>query len=1093
MPLTRPNPAWWTLEQIEASGTVPAAELARDRTDFLALWADVAAPHGEAWLAGRREVGLRGLPTGEAVGRPVWVTVDRDGSPRVVLPDESLPGPSDPAPILISPIPARGPRHGKQWRASDLWLGWPWLTIDIDAGDVERIGLTVDAVLDRIRPLPTLVVRSGGGGAHVWIALTELVSMTRGTDWNRCLADLHSGDPMQARNRPSLRLPGSVNVKWHLDLEIPPRLCRIDRERSDFGRRYSAAEIERAVSKPQRWYLAHAGPTRDAGDCPAWVEATLRALGCRSFETTTRVLGVVARTVVVPDVCPVCGQRGTAWVYVDDDEPRLGCHRRTCPGLPDLRRAAESAGVEIEEDDDRPLHDAFRPRRLESQITVPDGTTFQPGVREVEQDAIAEAARAAWDHAQTTDPRRILWVVETSTGVGKDFVLSRAIEETVPAGRWDVYGKSQKHLHDKAEEWPNRARRLRLHVSPLSLVGPRGERCRKLQYMSRNVRKGWEATRVCLESGPLDEGRRTPCEHYASCVVRSGVLDRGGQQDPTVDLYTTRRLEAVGPVEPDRVAWIDETFQLTYSTETSEQELEAFSRSRDVPVEYRRLAAALLATGRALPVGQHPIEPSPGAWDPSFRSLPRPELPSRTTRPDGETPRYPRWSFDLCWTAWHLARGEDPQAVLWHRARPNGDDPPVLAWTLHRRTLDRLPRASIWTNATYWLWSDIVEATPGLEVRRVGRRVEPRYLHRFHFPHPRATRGHSNDERLIVRTDDGRKVCNEEFRETIVAAVAFARQQWAEISGDDPDGARILIATYKAIAEHGFGRGGADFCEQTGANAVDYYERLVGTNEFAGWEGVVMVGTPYPGPGPEDLVISRLYTPHGASFSARVAQDTIEQTTGRLRAITSSKPQVAVAVTAEAPLAWRDSTITVVDPLGECVKMAQALGAYARSVHNDFPLFSECMATFLERYPVVRQLIFSKPELLLIRSCKSVYFQHLRPIMYKDIAALAGFVPSAKNRKGPKYYVNPNSQLSDYAELLDILAFLAKYQKRDTNEHGPNLRANLRVAAKNIRVAEWIDSELRTVDLSSLRGRLDEWIATIRHKRSPSTALASSD
>lgn len=1068
--LERTLPAWWLIEQIEASDTVPADELAADRRDFLRFWGEVT---GGGILCGRREVGVRGLPTGEAVGRPVWLHVGPDGSTRPLADETGLPPPSSPEPVLISPIPAYTAEPERQWRGAHLWNRWPFVTIDIDRKDVEAAGTTIDAVLDRIRPLPTLVVRSGGelGGAHVWIALSEFLPLERALEWNRRLADLHCGDPMQARSRPSLRLPGTCNVKWHLDLEIPPRLCLIDRTRTDYKRRYKEAELSCQVAIPHRFRLPARPPAIDVTDCPPWIAALLRAAGCEEWEVARRYLRGQERTVVIPLVCPVCGNKGTAWIYADEDEPRLGCHRRSCPGWPSLRTAAAGLGIEIDPDgDDKPFHDAYRPAALEAALTPPASVVYAPGARADEQAEITQAANAAWTHAQTADPKRILWVVESSTGIGKDYAVTRALEATVGAGRWDIYGKSQKHLHDKAQEWPAADRKLRLHVSPLSLVGPNGERCQKRGLMGANVHKGWEAARVCLTAGPrrpaAEGGGREPCEFFEECAVRDGVRELGGAREPLVDLYTTRRLEAVGPVEHDRPAWIDESFRLVYSQSVTSEELRRFSLAHDVSQEYRHLACALLATCDHLPVhGTLPIEPAPGSWDPSLRNTPKPELPSRTTRPDGERPSYPKWVYEVCRAAWYCARADERHGVLWFT---RGDSPGSGTWTLWRRTLDRLPKAAIWTNATFWLWADIAAGTPDLEIRRVGHRIEPRYLRRLHLPYAVATRGSDDRPRLLIRNEAGEQVANVDHMQVIVDACSAARKAWADTTGKDPKEARVLVATYKAITERGFGSGAADFLEKTGATAVDYYERLVGTNEFAGWECIVLLGTPYPRVAEEDAAVCRLYGVNTATIADRVSQDTIEQTIGRLRAVSASECQVAVAVTARAPLGWSDATETLIDPRRVWVDLALALTKWSFRICRMILDSSEeaiDAALSLQGLREIQQPVLKS----LIEGVRCDRTSQVTAKFCNEIAHIAGMKQLRKKVNGPKTFVKVDVDLSEAIQLLEI----AFWDSKERRKAVPDKRL------------ECMWNELRSTDASNMRSVLDKWVSIATHKPTP--------
>jgi hypothetical protein len=1008
LPARAAHPAWLVAERLAAE-EIPHEQLAADRADFFRLWADVS---GGGIFAGRVEMGVRGVESGEAIGRPMWLQVSRSGATSPYDRSEGLPGVRVPEAVLISPVACRTREAGRQWRAEHLSTGWPWLIVDIDKKDAINRNTTVDRILDAIRPRPTLVVRSGGGGAHVWWALTSPLPQTPAVELNKRLAALYCGDPMQARGRPSLRLPGTLNVKW-LEWPVQVRPCSIDRERSDFDRRYTAADFER-LPIVHRWRPERRLNVLDISDTPPWIANTLKAAGCEKLSNVQRFFQGVSRPVCVPDVCPVCHQRGTAWVYVDEPEPRLGCHRRSCEGWPSVRRVAEGYGIDADLPNEGPIEDTYRDADLEAVLVPPAAVSFSAEARAEEQAACSRAAKDAWEHAQRlTDPRRILWVVESSVGVGKDYTLLREAEEVADLpSRWDIYAKSQKHLRDKVFEWPTGDRALRVHISPIALEGPKGERCLKMAEMRANSAKGWEASRVC-----------GTCEHAATCEVKKGFAEMGGPLPPPVDLYTTRRLEAVGPVAIERPTWVDESFSLVHSTITERDELQRFSRSGVVPKQYRDLARALLHTWAMLPdCATDPL--TPVEWAPEYADLPEPTRPRKTRRPVGIQPLFPRWIFELVCEAWHMVKGRNRGFLLWFR----GDKA-----TLWRRTLDRLPRASLWTNATFWVWADVVYRAPDLEVRRLGRRLEPRYLTRMHYPYREAVRGgYAGTEKLLmVDTATGKKRGNIKHLEVTKAAVKAAVDRWYRETegGEDTRRPRVLVATYQPIAQEGYGDGPEEFCKAVGADAVDYYERLVGTNDYEGWEVLVMLGAPNPALDGSEPAIEALYGMTRASVMARRSQEAMEQTVGRLRAVYSSSAQVVMAVTPTQPITWAHNCETVVDPMGVWVDVAKMLGVWSVKDLRAFSLIKVSLLQKAEQYRACREYRHLLNRLSTVKEEHPAVFDGRIPLpngpMVSEIAALAGLVSTKAGRKGPRFWRSRDPILSACSELLGILAKLS--------------------------------------------------------------------
>jgi hypothetical protein len=240
----------------------------------------------------------------------------------------------------------------------------------------------------------------------------------------------------------------------------------------------------------------------------------------------------------------------------------------------------------------------------------------------------------------------------------------------------------------------------------------------------------------------------------------------------------------------------------------------------------------------------------------------------------------------------------------------------VRLWT---RTLDHLPKSAVWTNATYHIWSDIVESLTNLEVTRVGTQLKPRHCTYLHYRHPDAVRGgYGGKRKILTKRTDGTKVGNPEFVQVAREAVRLARARWYAEGGEGVP--RILLATYKAICDLGVGDGPESYAREVGASALDYYERLVGCNDYAGWEILVMLGEPNPGISGQEAAITALYPQLAhANLSPGIRQrmscDTLAQCAGRIRPVASELPQVIMAVTPLRPAIWGDNAEIVPESL----------------------------------------------------------------------------------------------------------------------------------------------------------------------------------
>jgi hypothetical protein len=851
----------------------------------------------------------------------LWLDIGLDGSATPLSRHwAGLPG--EPASVLISPQPVYRPslaRDPRQWRAKDVVPGWRFVILDIDASDVTAAGTTVAEIrvaIERFMPPTWAIVLSGSGGLHVWWHVPPTAADVV-CQLERRLCGLFQGDLAQARSRPSLRLPGTVNLKWkkpapvtHADV----RQCRILSldEASCSVEDFSALTVHSWLPAP------YAYGEIDAIDIPEWIVETLaETYGDRHGELTLQHKG--HRMLAVPDKCPMCGGDKTAWIDIQHLHPKIRCHRaRQCVQSIDLRTLADAAGVAVSDEWEVDPNELYRRHDAEARLVLPPSVMYSDDARADEQTLIRQAFDDAWQHAHTsTDDTRRLTVIESTVGAGKDYVLSRAVEERadVPPGV-DIYAKSQFHAREKISEWPSASRPVRLHVSPVSLLDRDGNGCQNHAALSRHVAAGWEAGRFC-----------TSCPLKAGCTVTAGYVDLQDGPGQRVDVYTARRIEHAR-AQDDAVAWVDEGFSPVTGQVITRKHLTAFARSGAALMGYAPIARHVLDIWKTLPVSTGPI--TPRDWGKALRRQPEP--PSAVSVDMPTDYGFPKHIYAVLYAAWKAAQSDQSDFLLWFTR----DE--LTLWT---RTLDRLPKSTIWTNATFFLYADIIETWTGGEVHRVGRTLEPRHLARLHYRHPFAVRGgYQNRKRVMVLRADGRKYLDGRWRFVVREAVRVAKERYHLDGGEGVP--RVLLATYKDVVTNGID-GVTPLTAELGVDAVDYYERLVGVNTYSGWEILIMLGEPNPGASGAEAAYAALYGELSEGMMYRLSAEALYQTEGRLRAVTADSPQVVVAITPNRPLHWGESGELIEDS-AHIMAADTSLGYWAQSAR-----LLECMSHDLAR------------------------------------------------------------------------------------------------------------------------------------------------
>ena len=890
-------PSWYIGERFVSLLTDDQKNrLKSDRNRFLIEYFKIVP---KLYLAATSEHGPRGWDEGQQ-RTPIWLRAKDD-------PDTQLPEADDPFSILMSPVPCERVRKRQNgapriWSENELTYNWPFAVVDIDYKDVIEQGRTMQEVLDSIMatcPEPWCVVNSGSGGVHVWWAFDRPVHAHTGQQINKTIAATFLGDMAQTGARPSLRLPGSLNIKWAKE---PPqtnedlKLCLINHELSSWTR--CSPEDMYMLPKAVPEHIFQATNRIDGVvDCPEWVMEAFKRADMLPVRTIQRQRGVA----VVPHHCPECGAKGTAHVYVDTEDPKFVCKRGSCKPTTTLRKLAKQHGVKPSEShqSDEDFNPAQDHQALQN-LTPPTnyGMTANDDTLQEEQQRIRKAAQnSAREAARTLDARRYLTVVESGTGSGKDYNVGRVWADAAGLvdGQMAIYGPTLRDLKRKADEWPDKNQRFVNHASPLYLVGPNEEQCRDPERIRPAVESGWGASRMCKS-----------CPYFETCEVKNGFIDMLGDQNPAIHAYTTHRFENTrAHARSNQLQWVDENFQLVGSYTLNEEQIQRAAKSGSVPKEVKGAMRGLLRALRKIPdtastrpmyYEQEALERFLSEVDATDALEPW-ELPSgrdMALAPGSTTkPAYPSHVYEVAWWVSKLASGArvtDLGALLHFNVNKDGSRH-VTAYEAYLPS--RLSKSTLWTNATAWTVLDIIEPKlkdAGVELIRAGSHLEPPHLHRIALPYRRATRGN-----FINDTKTG---LNPAYENLLKNAIDYAKQRYTDLTGDDSP--KTVLATYKAISDS-INRD-VDYRHQLGLTDANYYEAMVGSNQYSDYDVLVCFGSPNPNLSALDLSIRDLYGENNVSMMKRKSLEVLQQTEGRLRAVRAESEQVVLYVTQTIPM-----------------------------------------------------------------------------------------------------------------------------------------------------------------------------------------------
>lgn len=855
--------------------------MSSDRDTFLARWAQVI---GSGYLA---------------IGHDVWDdesgrVIHVGGWRRYTSPDhyEDIPHPRgynsgipwiDIHPhqgVRIAPQPCTQALPGRNWTSSVVPPTWRFVVLDIDKSDLDKAGWTVPMLHDTRRriglPDPWCAVYSGSGGVHLWWALDRPVHRDTVRGWQRAMVAMLHGDAAQTGIRQSLRLPGTLNAKFD---GRPSNPCSIDHNRSSwqlvdptaFARLPSPLELPR--------------DPMDGDDTPSWARDLLRQMGVRCRRTK-------ASGVTPLDVCPTCRQRGTAYVI----GRRVNCHRTSCQGIPDLADVAPNYGIDTSQD-----------------IRIETDSRMTPMVHITssrdEQAAAMRDAFGAWSSKLgMAGADREIHVIQSGVGVGKDVTIMPLVDQawrdslhsyakiaisTVTVD--DAYRKTRE-LHDPHHHGGRSP--VTIYSSPLGHTLPDGSTCTQPRRLQPYSDGGYGAQRGC-------DG----CPDYDDCRVRIGHHTVQGPDDtaPPLPMISHRRLIGTSDGAVLDGVVIDEALPLVTSSSVTADELDAFARLCVRDMRSRRIidpATGITTTTSdplirwsaiATAIATHIRDmPSSGYWSPSSDAVwamiadtpgdrdailaaPRPvPTPVLVPGPKGRVCAYPACVMD----------------VIMQLLDPSPDAALVCSdgtLSIYTRTLDRLPRRVLWTDASYWIHAEQVQRwaeKSGVKLTTYGGHMRQNLKYML-WRRRRAVRGSS--EAWPTRpgyTLGGTKTTREcilDLRRAIEAMV----DEWRIDHDTDP---KILIGTYKCIWSEYVTETSEIWvvCRELETRlgcTIDlaHYNQTIGTNRWQDFEMVLALGAPNYRCGDTDIAEALLYGRASESLMRRYSEHLIYQLIGRIR------------------------------------------------------------------------------------------------------------------------------------------------------------------------------------------------------------------
>lgn len=737
-----------------------------------------------------------------------------------------------------------------QWRAVDVASDWRFVTLDIDEKDPRLLA----GILRDIRamcPEPWLIVNSGSGGVHVWWALDRGYPRSAVQEVQLAAAHIFGGDLAQTGLRPSLRLPGSLNIKWDKP-GVPFYECRI--RQSAWHQRTTLDALRACIPKiAQRASASRGG--RAAAAIESWQEAAVEAMGGESLKKK-------GDSFLIFD-CPRCGGKGKGSV----SGGRLACKSKggKCLEGVSLEAVASEHGIAIDTEEDPRLR--FLRPDLAAVIKPPRIAPFTPELREREQAQMLEAARAAFWHAQSSESGRKLWVIESGTGLGKTEAMLRYAAGN-PRGVY-AYMPTVRLAEEAAGRLRamNPAVRTVVHTTPLSMPERFGK-CKNIKRLRLAVENGWGAKAGC-----------TGCPFQEECpsVLQAGKIAEGPELGDTVDFYTHATLaKGHAKTQAGKLAWVDEMppwfdtrarLSVQHLSNLCDPALAGPTASvRGAAAELLQICERLLRSEELFELSQGMLRPQGDIFDPG-------EWRDVAASDESTFAVWPECYRDVLSAADALRRGGLPsdERLLIDRSG-----------VLLARKIS-LPKACVLTDATFYA----SEILPEGLVQRIGTHIAQPGVRRLFRPDRNALRGGMRD----VASATARAVA--------------ATRDWVEAFYEVEDHApRLVFGCYKSLSDSEDFRAAVRQAAQ-GAAAVEFdnFERLCGTDAYADFDGALMFGLPTSNAKEHERILGAFESELRAPLLHLSAQRLLAQGLGRVRPRQDGRSTVLTVVAPYAPLA----------------------------------------------------------------------------------------------------------------------------------------------------------------------------------------------
>ena len=733
--------------------------------------------------------------------------------------------------VYVSPQPCTYIRDGyQQWSGVQVDDLWYFVALDIDLKDLVKLDLTMADIWRRVGqlrlPPAWAVVNSGSGGVHIYWALDKpMVGLRRHSPDNSVQGIqvalqglLHADMARASSDRPSLRLPGTANVKPGRD----DRLCTLDHSRSTW-RTCSTSDFD-GLPKQMAFEVDGLGGYGVHTDLADWEVQVLGALGStpvnRNRQGTTSGYGL--------DKCPGCNRTGPA--YVTKGTPHtLRCHKPSCDYHRGIALSALAKDLGITSDD------------VEIE-TIDRANIEYPNYFDGDRGDITGEIVKGLDHFFGNVGYvgyKGLSLVQMGMGGGKDTTLMPRLDREWLSGLRKV--ALSVHSFDdacrKRDEWYDKDKHgckapLRIICSPLSLE-IEGQKCTQPKRLTVLSNAGFAASRGCGDAKSKDK-----CPDFDTCKVRVGHVDHNPHDldvKPLPVIVHTRWMHTdyVASQGLDGLV-IDEQFAELQTMAVSADELRAWAKalmSHDVVDGISKWSECADVVVRLADSVEHSGIPAVGLYRPVLDDLPVVDVPQ----------------------AWPVLAPGSKTKYLWPghidkvvRGVIGGKLTTIMDGLLQisYSPMDSLPASVLLMSASAVLYKDMFVhhcQSQGRDLQVFGGPLQYKALYQWRqMP---MSRSH-----MYVK---GRGDTRKKTLHTLHLTVAEAVSEWHDVQKTGGKRCRVLVVSHKNLVEGRSAKRWAGKMHMSVDIDMADWHSAIGTNR---WEGqvdiVVLFGDPnMQGPG----------------------------------------------------------------------------------------------------------------------------------------------------------------------------------------------------------------------------------------------------